>query len=314
MSDTIGKIIFMGTPEFAVPSLQALIDQHRNVITVISQPDRPRGRGRKIVPTPIKVCAQAAGIPVLQPTKIKTDEFLDEIRALSPDLIVVAAYGRILPGPLLRLPRLGTINVHGSLLPRYRGAAPIQRAIINGDSETGITIMQMDEGMDTGDILLPGRLAIDKDDTTTTLAAKMAELGGRLLIEALERLERGQLPPLKQDDSLATEAPMLCKHEARIDWTRSAREISCLIRGLDPWPLAYSLYEGKWLRFFKPEVIDRETDEPPGTLSRADKNGLTIATGQGYLRIREVQLEGAKRMPVDAFLRGRPLKSGYRFA
>ncbi len=307
------RIIFMGTPEFAMPSLQALLDHGEEVVAVVCQPDKPKGRGRKLSPPPIKELALAAGIPVLQPTKVKTPEFLEELRGYQPDLMVVTAYGRILPGPLLNLPRLGTINVHGSLLPKYRGAAPVQWAVLNGDTETGITIMQMDEGMDTGDILLPGCLAIEPDDTAGTLAVKMAALGGRLLIEALEQLKTGNLPPHKQDDSLATPAPQLSKNLSEIDWHRSAKEISCQIRGLDPWPMAHTTLEGKWLRFFAPQVIAGPVRETPGTLCRANKAGLVVATGEDYLRFGEVQLEGSKRMSVDAFLRGRPLTPGLRF-
>lgn len=307
------RIIFMGTPQFAVPTLQALLDHGEDVVAVVCQPDRPKGRGRKLAPPPVKELALAHNLPVLQPSKIKTEEFHDEIRALAADLIVVTAYGRILPGSLLNLPRLGTINVHGSLLPNYRGAAPIQWSILNGDAETGVTIMQMDEGMDTGDILLPGSLPIEDDDTAGTLAEKMADLGGRLLIEALERLKDGNLPPQKQNDSLATLSPPLCKHQSEIDWQKSATEISCQIRGLDPWPMAHTTLDGKWLRLFSPKVIAETATEPPGTLSRADKNGLLIATGQNYLLAREVQLEGGKRMAADAFLRGRPLAPGIRF-
>ena len=261
----------------------------------------------------MKELALAHNLPVLQPTKIKTEEFLEEIRSHRADLIVVAAYGRILPGTLLNLPRLGTINVHGSLLPNYRGAAPIQWSILNGDKETGVTIMQMDEGMDTGDILLPGTLPIEEDDTAGTLAEKMAALGGRLLIEALERLKSGNLPPQKQDDSLATLSPPLCKHQSEIDWQKSAMEISCQIRGLDPWPMAHTTLDGRWLRLFAPQIVKNPVKEEPGTLCRADKEGLLIATGNQYLLIREVQLEGGKRMPADAFLRGRPLTPGIRF-
>ena len=307
------RIIFMGTPDFAVPSLQALLDHGEEVVAVVCQPDRPKGRGRKLSPPPVKELALAAGLPVLQPTKVRTPEFLEELRGFSPDLTVVTAYGRILTGPVLNLPRLGTINVHGSLLPRYRGAAPVQWAVLNGETETGITIMQMDEGLDTGDILLPGRLNIAPDDTAGSLAVKMAELGGRLLIEALERLKSGNLPPQKQDDRLAIPAPPLNKELSAIDWRRPAREISCQIRGLDPWPMAHTTMEGKWLRFFAPQVIPGPVGEAPGTLCRADKNGLVVATGEGYLRLGEVQLEGAKRLHVDAFLRGRPLALGLRF-
>ncbi|MFZ5758585.1 MAG: methionyl-tRNA formyltransferase [Thermodesulfobacteriota bacterium] len=313
MINKISRIIFMGTPEFAVPALQALLDAKENVVAVVSQPDRPKGRGRQLAPPPIKVLADRHAIPVLQPTKIRTDEFRDTIAGFDPDLLVVAAYGRILPGPLLHLPPLGTINVHGSLLPRYRGAAPIQRAIINGERETGITIMQMDEGMDTGDILLQDRLFIKNDDTSASLAIKMAELGGRLLIEALTLLRENRLPRQKQNNSLACDAPMLTKEEASIDWTWPATRISCLIRGLDPWPLAHTEHDGEWLRLFLPEVISGEPMEPPGTLCRADRDGLLIATGHDYLLVREVQRQGGNRMTVDAFLRGRPLATGIRF-
>ncbi len=219
-----------------------------------------------------------------------------------------------MPGNLLDLPPLGTINVHGSLLPKFRGAAPVQRAILEGESVTGITIMQMDEGMDTGDILLPGSLDIDPDDTSATLAVKMSALGGKLLVEALDLLRQDKLPPQKQDDSLATDAPMLAKDESPIDWHQSAKEISCQIRGLDPWPKAQTNLGGKWLRPFRPLVIDETSTEAPGTLVRIDKEGLVIATGSGNLLIREIQLEGKKRMPVDAFLRGHSLEAGAIFS
>ncbi len=307
------RIIYMGTPDFAVPSLKALLDHGENVVAVVCQPDRPKGRGRKVFPPPVKMVAEAADIPVLQPKKVKTDEFLEEIRSYEPDLIVVAAYGRILPGPLLNLPPLGTINVHGSLLPKYRGAAPIQWSILNGDKETGVTIMQMDEGMDTGDILLPGRLPIEPTDTSGSLAEKMSDLGGKLLIEALEKLKKGELPPQKQDESLVTLSPPLYKDQAEIDWSKPATEISCQIRGLDPWPMAHTSLNGKWFRLFRPQALEDDSDAAPGTLLQADKRGLLIATGEGLLRINEVQLEGSKRMAADAFLRGRPLEKGLKF-
>lgn len=303
----------MGTPEFAVPSLKALLDHGENVVAVITQPDRPKGRGRKLTPPPVKELALSAGIPVLQPTKIRTEEFLHEISSYNPDIIIVAAYGRILPGPLLDLPPLGTINVHGSLLPKYRGAAPIQWAVINGETETGITIMQMDEGLDTGDILLPGSLPIEADDTAGTLAVKMAELGGKLLVDALDLLKEDKLPPVKQDEAKATLAPPLNKQQGKIEWSKTASQISCLIRGLDPWPTAYTIINNKWLRLFSPTVISDVVDEEPGTLCRADAEGLLIATGRDYLLVKEVQIEGAKRMAVDAFLRGRPLQKGIKF-
>jgi methionyl-tRNA formyltransferase len=306
------RIVFMGTPQFAVPSLAALLARKEKVVAVVCQPDKPRGRGRRLMAPPVKETALAAGLAVLQPERIRTPEFQETIRALAPDIIVVAASGGTLPGALLRLPPLGTINVHGSLLPRYRGAAPIQWAILNGDQETGITIMQMDEGMDTGDILLTRGLAITPQDTAGSLAEKMALLGGRLLGEALDALRTGSLPAQKQEETLATLAPPLCKEQGVIDWQRSAREISCQIRGLDPWPMAHTSLEGKWLRLFCPQVLAATGREAPGTLCRADREGLLIATGEGALLIGEVQLEGGRRMAVDAFLRGRPLRAGIR--
>ena len=313
MINKISRIVFMGTPEFAVPSLKALLDHGENVVAVVSQPDRPKGRGRKLAPTPVKECAQDAGIRVLQPSQIKTLEFLETMQEMNPDLIVVVAYGRILPGTIINIPPLGTINVHGSLLPRYRGAAPIQRAILNGDAETGITIMQIDEGMDTGAVLLQQTLPINHDDTTVTLAARMADLGGSLLTESLDLMRKNELPPHSQDNSLASPAPPLSKDESLIDWTRSAFEISCQIRGLDPWPKAHTTLNSKWFRLYKPSVIAGEPTEPPGTLYRIDKDGLVIATEHDYLLVREVQYEGSKQMPVRAFVCGHPLKPGLRF-
>ncbi len=303
----------MGTPAFAVPTLQVLIDHGENIVTVITQPDRPKGRGRKLTPPPVKILAESVNIPVLQPTKIKTDSFLETLQKLAPDLIIVTAYGRILPGYILNLPPLGTINVHGSLLPKYRGAAPIQWAVIRGENETGVTIMQMDEGMDTGDMLLTATLKISPKDTAGSLAEKMATQGGITLCRALDLLRQNQLSPQKQDDSLATPAPPLSKKDGVIDWKKSASEISCLIRGLDPWPSAYTMYQNKWLRFFRPQVISGDSTESPGTLCRADKNGLLINCGRNFLLVEELQIEGAKRMSADAFLRGRPMETGLIF-
>ncbi len=308
------RIIFMGTPNFAVPTLQGLIDSPDQVVTVICQPDRKKGRGKKLSPPPTKVVAEQAGIPVLQPTAIRTDEFLDTIRQLRPDLIVVTAYGRILPGSLLNLPPLGTINVHGSLLPKYRGAAPIQWSVLNGDTETGVTIMQMDVGMDTGDILLPVRLDIEEDDTSGSLFVKLAETGAQALVKAITLLKDDQLPPIKQDNSLATEAPMLNKEMGHLDWNKSARELDCLIRGLDPWPSAYGFLNDKRFRFFKPQVVEGQVSEPPGTLCDTDEDGLLVATGKDYLLIHEVQPEGKKRMSVQACKCGGNIATGHRFS
>jgi len=306
------RIIFFGTPEFAAPALSALLAHGEEVAAVVCQPDRPKGRGRKLAPPPVKELAMSAGLPVLQPVKVRTPEFLAELQSYRPDLLVVAAYGRILTGAVLALPRLGALNVHGSLLPRYRGAAPIQWAVLNGEAETGITIMQMNEGLDTGDILLAEAMPISPDDTAGSLAMKMAGLGGRLLIAALAKLKAGELPRLKQDDRLASLAPPLSKDLSPIVWSRSAREISCQIRGLDPWPMAHTTLAGAKLRLFSPQVLNESVAAAPGTVLRAEQNGLLVATGEGCLLARELQLEGGKRLPAPEFFRGRPLAPGLR--
>jgi len=307
------RLVFMGTPDFAVPILMALIEGPDEVVAVVCQPDKPVGRGKKLRPPPVKILAEENNIQLFQPDSIRSDYFFDLIKELNPDLIVVAAYGKILPSSLLRLPPKGTINVHGSLLPKYRGAAPIQWAVINGETETGVTIMQMDEGMDTGDILLSAPLSIGENDTSGDVFIKMADLGGKTLMRALELLRKDNLKPIKQDDAKAIEAPMLKKEQGHIDWSRSANELHSFIRGLDPWPTAYSFLENKRYRFFKPVVEVGPVSEKPGTISRADKKGLLIATGNNYLLIREIQPEGKKRMSVQACLCGSSIGPGQQF-
>jgi len=298
------RIVFMGTPDFAVPSLQSLLDGPEQVVAVVCQPDRQRGRGKVLSPPPVKVLAEQCGIPVLQPESVRKEPFIGQIRELAPDLLVVVAYGKILPGALLRMPHLGAINVHGSLLPKYRGAAPIQWAVINGEQETGITIMQLDEGMDTGDILLTVPVAIGPLETAGQLFDRLARLGGETLGAALAQIKEGHLTPQPQDHALATNAPMLKKEMGHLDWTLPASRLHCLIRGLDPWPSAYGFIDGKRYRFFNPEIVPVRSSEPPGTICRADQQGLLIATGDDGLLIREIQPEGKKRMAVDACLRG----------
>lgn len=310
------RIIFMGTPQFAVPSFLTLLAHNENVVAVVTQPDRPKGRGRKLISSPVKQEALAADIPLLTPASIKTDEFFSEISAYQPDIIIVAAYGRILPDALLALPEFGAINVHGSLLPKYRGAAPVQWAIINGEKETGVTIMQIDAGLDTGDIMLYDSLPITDTDTSSSLSVKMAVLGSRLLIKTLAMLREDQGSAvkmiIKQNDSYATLAPPLTKQQGLIDWTLSACAISCLIRGLDPWGCAYTNLHNKRLRLFAPSVITGQVSAAPGVVCRADAGGLLIATGQNYLLVKKVQLAGARRMGVADFLRGYPL-DGIKF-
>ncbi|MDX2433931.1 MAG: methionyl-tRNA formyltransferase, partial [Desulfobacterales bacterium] len=253
----INRIVFMGTPAFAVPSLKALLDRGENVVCVVTQPDRPKGRGRKIMMPPVKELALKASIPFLQPESIRGDEFLAELRQYHPDIIGLTAYGNILPENIINLPPLGTINVHGSLLPKYRGAAPIQWALINGETETGITIMQMDKGVDTGDILLQEKLPIGPKDTAGSLSGKLAELGGKALGAALDLLRLDKLNPTQQDNNLASLAPLLNKKDGLVNWLHSAVQISCQIRGLDPWPTTYTTLSGKRLRLFSPKVADK---------------------------------------------------------
>ncbi len=308
------RIIFMGTPDFAVPSLQSLINGPDQVIAVVCQPDRKKGRGRKLLPPPVKVLATEAGLPVLQPESVKTNEFLKEITLLAPDLIVVVAYGKILPPALLEIAPLGAINVHGSLLPKYRGAAPIQWAVLNGDKESGVTIMQLDEGMDTGDILYTAKIPINDDDTAGSLFDKLSIIGGTTLGEAVSLLKEKELTPAKQDETLSSHAPMLSKDLGHIDWTKSAQELHCAIRGLDPWPSAYGFLNGKRFRFFTPKIVHRDVTEKPGTIIQVEPQGLLIATGNDYLRISEIQPEGKKRMSVQACLCGMTITRGELFS
>ncbi len=305
----------MGTPAFAVPSLKALLDRGENVVCVVTQPDRPKGRGRKIMMPPVKELALKASIPVLQPESIRGGEFLAELRQYNPDIIGLTAYGNILPENIINLPPLGTINVHGSLLPKYRGAAPIQWALINGETETGITIMQMDKGVDTGDILLQEKLPIGPEDTAGSLSGKLAELGGKALGAALDLLRLDRLNPTQQNNNLASLAPLLNKEDGLVNWLHSAVQISCQIRGLDPWPTTYTTLSGKRLRLFSPEVADKSlclgcSISEPGIICTANRDGLLITTGDGCLLIKEIQAEGSRRMSVEAFLSGHTIQSG----
>jgi methionyl-tRNA formyltransferase len=304
------RIIFMGTPDFAAATLGALIDGPDEVVAVVTQPDRAKGRGKKVTPPPTKVRAERANIPVLQPVKIKTEEFRNGLLSYQPDLIVVTAYGRILPKSLLELAPLGCINVHGSLLPLYRGAAPIQWSVIKGEKEAGVTIIQMDEGMDTGDMLLKAKLEMAPDETAGSLYEKLAILGSETLLKVIKGLKEGTIIPKVQDHSLATVAPMLKKNDGLVDWQKDAREIECLIKGLDPWPTAFCFLNDKRLRLFSPEIVYKDSDVPPGTVLYADKRGLLVACGNNALLIKEVQPEGKKRMEAEAFVCGHPITSG----
>jgi len=309
------RLVFMGTPEFAVPSLEALLraDDADNftVVGVVTQPDRPKGRGQEVAIAPVKQVCLRENLPLLQPVKMKDPAFLDALRAWRPDLIAVAAFGRILTPTILAIPPKGCINVHASLLPKYRGAGPIQWAIIRGERETGITTMLMDEGMDTGAILLQETIAIQPDDTTGSLSVRLAEAGGRLLVETLRRLQAGTLLPCPQDHSQATLAPLLKKEDGLIDWALEAVAIANRVRGMSPWPGAYTYAkDDRWL-IWRASALDRPASAaPPGTIVEVKKEGLLVATGRGLLSIAEFQSANSRRMNVAQYLAGHPLASG----
>ncbi len=304
------RIVYMGTPEIARVILKALINTRHEIIAVVSQTDKPKGRGGKVQFTPVKEEALAAGIPVYQPNTIKDDEFFNLLCELNPDIIVVAAYGKILPKRIIDLPKLGCINVHASILPKYRGAAPIQWVVINGEKTTGITIMHMDVGIDTGDMIIKREVVLDEKETSGTLNDKLANCGGELLIEALDLIEAGKAPREKQNDEDATYYSMLTKELGHIDFTKSAVEIERLIRGLNPWPSAYGFLDGKSFKIWSADVILEDRDGEPGEIIDITKDTILVKTGNGILSIKELQLEGKKRMTSDAFLRGFTLAIG----
>lgn len=301
------KLVFCGTPHFAVPSLERLVAAGFNVQLVVCQPDRPQGRGMELAAPPVKQAAQKFGLPVVQPEKIrKNEEFQKQLTDLHPDAIVVVAYGRIIPAWMLHLPPMGNINVHASLLPKYRGAAPIQWAIANGETMTGVTTMLLDEGLDTGDILLKRQMPIAPDDTAATLAPRLAELGADLLVETLMELQRGILEPVPQDDSLATLAPLLKKEDGLVDFSSRARDIHNRLRGFQPWPGAYLHFRGKNLKIIAARVCDSEPQLSPGEL-RVSDDKLLAGCGSGtVLELLQVQPEGKKAMSASEFI------SGYR--
>ena len=310
----IRKVVFMGTPDFAVPLLRALIDApDREVAAVFTQPDKPRGRSGKLQMTPVKETAVSAGIPVYQPLKIRQPENLEILRSISPDVIVVAAFGQIIPKDILDLPPYGCINVHASLLPKYRGAAPIQWAILNGETESGVTTMRMGTGLDTGDMILKTVVPLTEDETGGSLFEKLSGAGVPLLLETLRALEDGTAVFEKQPDESPTPyASMLTRQTGRIDWNKDAAYIERFIRAMDPWPGAYTFLGGKNLKIWKASVLSAggDTDVPAGTVEAAQKDTLTVRTGSGTLRILELQLEGKKRLGADAFLRGCHIEPG----
>lgn len=296
------RLIYMGTPHFAVLPLRALVSAGHDIAAVITRTDKPSGRGKVLAAPAVKIAASELGLSVFQPKRVREPEFIQQLRLLAPDVIVVAAYGQILPKEILTLPRYGCINIHASLLPRYRGAAPANWAIIRGEKETGITIMEMDEGLDTGAILLQEHVEIEDRDTTGTLLEKLSVLGSNMIVEALSLLATGGLVPRPQDNALATLAPLLKKEEGLIDWTLPATEIHNRVRGLSPWPSAYTFLEGKLMKILSTEVIDGEGE--PGKLYEKSKDVLEVGTEKGRLQLLIVQPEGKKPMTAGDFMRG----------
>ena len=308
------KVVFMGTPDFSVGTLEALVEAGYEITGVVTQPDKPKGRGKQMMPTPVKEAAEKHGLPVYQPRRVRDAEAIEEIRKMEPDVIVVVAFGQIIPKEILDMPKYGCINVHASLLPAYRGAAPIQWAVMNGDEVSGVTIMKMDEGLDTGDMLTKVEVPLAADETGGSLFDKLAAAGAKLLVETLPKLEKGEVTPEKQPEISTTEyARMIKKEDGKIDWTKSAVEIERQIRAMSPWPSAFTFINGKTLKVWKASVLKTQAGKVPGTVLAADKEGIQVACGQNVLVLHEVQLEGKKRMEVDAFLRGYQLKPGDMF-
>lgn len=307
------KIVYMGTPDFAVAPLEAILKAGHEVTAVVTQPDRQKGRGREVQYSPVKECALSYGIPVLQPLKIKEKDAVEELRKYPADIFVVAAFGQLLSEEILNMPRFGCINIHASLLPAYRGAAPIQWCVINGEEKTGVTIMQMAKGMDTGDILLQKEVVLDEKETGGSLFERLMETGAELIVEALPKIEAGELIPVVQKEELATYAGKITKDMGNIDFAKSAVTIERLIRGLNPWPSAFTHYKGKILKIWEADVVSEcvNAENPvPGTVIAMDKESFTLATGEGALRIRSLQPEGKKRMSCAEFMRGYEVKVG----
>lgn len=307
------KIVFMGTPEFALPTLKSLHHSSHSILSVITQPDKPKGRGQKLILSPIKQYALDSNLPTLQPKTVNDPEFIESLKKNQPDLIIVVAFGQILSEAFLKIPKQFCINLHSSLLPKYRGAAPIHRSILNGDTRTGVTTMIMDKGMDTGDILLMKEIPINEDDNAQTLHDALAETGGALVIETIKRLEENTLLPTPQDHSQATYAAKLKKEEGLIHWEQTAKIISYQVRGLTPWPGTYTLLNKKRLRILKVIISDGAPDDVPGKVARITDIGIEVGTGEGRLIITELQPEGKKSMSAKSFMAGHKIERGTLF-
>jgi methionyl-tRNA formyltransferase len=306
------RVVFMGTPEFAVPTLAILHDTKYEIVGVVTQPDRPKGRGQKLTASPVKEYAVTHNLPVFQPEKVKTPEFVAHLRGLAPDVIVVVAYGQILSEEILKLPPHGCINVHASLLPKYRGAAPIHWAIINGETTTGVTTMHMDRGLDTGDMILKAEVPITPKDTTGTMHESLAVLGAEVLLDTLRRIEAGTAPREPQDNDKATYASLLKREHEAIHWEAAARDIFNQIRGLNPWPGAYTKHRERTIKIWEAELLEGISSDRPGTIMQIDKEGIDIATGEGRLRLIAIQPQNNKRMLAADYARGHHVQAGER--
>jgi methionyl-tRNA formyltransferase len=307
------RILFMGTSPFAVPALQALFDSREHtVIGAVTQPDRPQGRGGRLSTTPVKDAALKLDLPVYQPEKVRAKDFVQIVRELNPDSIVVAAFGQLIPQRILDIPQFGCINIHGSLLPRWRGAAPMQYSLIAGDAETGVTTMMMDAGLDTGDILLQASLQLTDEDNLATVEEKLSQLGAPLLLQTLEALQRGDCPRKPQDETLVTQSPSLPPDIGRLEWAKSAQDLHNLVRGVTPKPGAFTHWQGKRLKIIRTQ-FDANNSSAPGMIQNVDTRGITVGTGKGTLHLQEVQPESKGRMAADAWARGARLKAGDQF-
>lgn len=306
------KVVFMGTPDFSVPVLEALVTGGHEVQAVVTQPDKPKGRGKAVLMTPVKEKALEYGLTVYQPQKVRDESFLQIVRELAPDVIVVVAFGQILPKALLQIPPYGCVNVHASLLPMYRGAAPINWVIINGEKETGVTTMQMDTGVDTGDMLEKVTVKIEEKETAGSLYDKLCVLGGQMILSTLKKIEEGRIQPVPQQGETCY-AKMLDKELGNIHWESDAVSIERLIRGLNPWPSAYTTYQDKMFKIWDADITEEESEETPGTIWKVTKDQIFVQTGKGSLILKEVQLQGKKRMDTAAFLRGFTVEAGSCF-
>ena len=307
------KIVFMGTPDYAATALEAILQAGYEVTGVVCQPDKPKGRSGALAACPVKECALKYNLPVFQPERIKRPEAVAELKKFPADVFVVAAFGQILSEEILTMPKYGCINIHASLLPKYRGAAPIQWCIVDGEKETGVTIMQMDAGIDTGDILFTKKVEITDEETGGSLFDKLSQAGAELIVEALPKIEAGEVHPVKQDEALSNYARMLKKEDGQINWKRPAEEIGRQVRGMDPWPSAYTYYKGKQFKIWKAQAVDGGTEGlQPGTIAQIEKQGIWIACGSGMLQVTEAQLEGKKRMSAADLMNGRSLEMNER--